>query len=205
MLTVHHLANSQSERIVWLCEELALPYELIRYDREESGAAPPDYKALHPAGTAPVIVDGDVRLAETTAIVDYIARRHAGGRLLLGPEHRDFAEFLFWYHYANGTVLPALMTDYLSDRLGAPRAGGRTDRAFALAEQRLGEAEWFAGSEFTAADIMMTFPLTRGRATLGRDLSTSPNLLAYLTRIGQRPAFRAAMAKAEPDRPPALD
>ena len=205
MLTVHHLGTSQSERIVWLCEELGLPYELIHYERESSGAAPPGYKALHPAGTAPVVTDGDVVLAETGAIVEYIARRYGGGRLILGPEHHDFPDYLFWFHYANGSMVPAFMMEMVAKRLGAEALSDRTDIAFRLVEHRLGEAEWFAGSEFTAADIMMIFPLTRARIFSGRSLDDSPNLLTYLQRIGERPAFVTAMIKAEPDMPPKLD
>lgn len=198
MLTVHHLGVSQSERIVWLCEELGVPYDLVRYERLPSMAAPPGYKALHPVGTAPVITDGDLVLAETGAIVDYVARRHAAGRLLLGPDHPDFADFLFWFHYANGSMIPAFMMDMTAQRLGAPRSSDRSDIAFALVERRLGAATWFAGDDFTAADIMMVFPLTRARAAAGRDIAGLPNLAAYLERVRARPAYQAAMAKAEP-------
>jgi len=204
MLTIHHLGASQSERIVWLCEELGLPYELIRYEREATGAAPPEYKALHPAGTAPIITDGQTVLAESGAVMEYIARRHGGGRLLLGPEHKDFTNFLFWFHYGNGSMVPAFMMDVVAKRLGAPSISGRSDNAFRLVEQRLGEAEWFAGDAFTAADIMMVFPLTSARAFSGKDISDSPNLLAYLKRVGAREGYRAAMAKAEPHRAPQL-
>jgi glutathione S-transferase len=205
MLTIHHLGLSQSERIIWLCEELGIPYELIRYEREPSMAAPPAYKALHPVGTAPVITDGELTLAETCAIVEYIARKHGGGRLIPGPEHPGFADYLFWFHYANGSILPAFMMDMTAKRMGAAPASSRSDIAFALAEKRLGEAPYFAGEEFTAADILMGFPLTRLRAFSQRDISTLPNIRAYLQRIGTRPAFQAAMAKAEPNMPPKLD
>lgn len=207
MLTVHHLGLSQSERIIWLCEELGIPYELIRYEREPTMAAPPAYKALHPAATAPVITDGELALAETCAIVEYIARKHGGGRLILGPEHPDFAHYLFWFHYANGSIMPAFMMDMTAKRFGAAaeQVGARSDIAFDLAEQRLGEAEFFAGDEFTAADILMGFPLTRLRAFSKRDIADKPNMRAYLQRIGARPAFQAAMAKAEPNMPPKLD
>jgi glutathione S-transferase len=205
MLTVHHLGMSQSERIVWLCEELGVPYELVRYEREPSMAAPPAYKALHPVGTAPTIVDGGLTLAESGAIIEYIAQRYGGGRLILGPGHKDFANYLFWFHFANGSLLPAFMMDMTAKRLGAAPASSRTDNAFRLIEQRLGEAKWFAGDEFSAADIMMVFPLTRARVFSGRDISGSPNLLAYLQRVGERPAYQAAMAKAEPNHPPKLD
>ncbi|MCE7795805.1 glutathione S-transferase family protein [Sphingobium sufflavum] len=211
MLTIHHLGGSQSERIVWLCEELGLPYDLVRYDRDpQTRAAPPEYKALHPAGTAPVIRDGAVTLAETGAIMDYIVRRHGKSDLTPGPEHPDFAPFLFWYHYANGSMMPAIMMDLVAQRLGAPvqtpgLANGRTDTAFRLVEERLGEAPWFAGADFSAADIMMAFPLSTMRLYSRRDISDSPNLQGWLRRIGARPAYRAAMARAEPDRAPLLD
>ncbi len=205
MLTIHHLGLSQSERIIWLCEELGVPYELVRYEREPSMAAPPAYKALHPLGTAPIITDGALVLAETCAIVEYIVQKYGGGRLFLGPEHPDFADFLFWYHYANGTVMPAFMMDMTANRAGAPPMTGRTDLAFKLIEDRLGKAEWFAGHEFTAADILMVFPLTRARLISARDISAMPNLLAYLKRIGNRPGFRKAMTIAEPNMPPRLD
>lgn len=144
-------------------------------------------------------------LAETGAIVEYIAQVHAGGRLILGPEDPGFSDYLFWFHFANGSMVPAFMMDMVAKRTGAGSLSARTDTAFGLVEQRLGEAQWFAGSEFTAADIMMVFPLTSARAYSGRELTGSPNTRAYLQRIGERPAFRAAMAKAEPDRAPKLD
>src|SRR6516165_3887536 len=205
MLTVHHLGLSQSERIVWLCEGLGVPYELVRYEREASMAAPPASKALHPLGTAPTITDGDLTLAESGAIIEYIAQRHGGGRLILGPAHKDFTNYLFWFHFANGSLLPAFMMDMTAKRLGATPASSRTDNAFRLIEQRLGKAKWFAGDEFSAADIMMVFPLTRARGFSGRDISDSPNLLAYLQRVGERPTYQIAMAKAEPNLPPKLD
>ena len=208
MLKVHHLGVSQSERIVWLCEELGIPYDLVRYDREPTRAAPPEYKALHPVGTAPIIQDGDLVLSESGAIAEYIARRHGGGRLILGPEHPDFADYLFWFHYANASVLAAVMMDAVALRMGggeAPKGRrSRTDIAFDLVEQRLAKATWFAGEEFTLADIMMVFPLTTMRLHVPRDIADRPNLLAYLQRVSARPAYRAAMAKGDPGMTPKL-
>jgi glutathione S-transferase len=104
MLTVHHLGKSQSERIVWLCEELGIPYELRRYDRDPvTILAPAEYRALHPIGAAPVITDGDLVLAESAAITEYIIVKHGNGRLALGPSHPGFAAYLYWFHFANGT------------------------------------------------------------------------------------------------------
>ena len=206
MLIVHHLGLSQSDRIVWLCEELGLPYELRRYDRDPTTrAAPPEYKALHPFGTAPVIQDGTLTLAESGAIIEYLCRKHGDGRLLLGPDHPEYANFLFWFHFANGSVLPAVMMEMAAVWLGvepdAARAhptGSRTDKAFAMAEIRLGEAPWFGGDELSAADIMMLFTLTTMRRFAPRDMTRYPNIRAYLKRVGARPAYARAMEKADP-------
>ena len=167
-------------------------------------AAPAAYKALHPLGTAPIITDDGLALAESGAIVEYICRKYANGRLLLGPEHPEFADFLYWFHFANGTMLASMMMDLVAKRMGAASAGDRTQHAYDLVEQRLGEAEWFSGNTFTAADVMMGFALTSGRLFSGRKLDDTPNLRAYLQRVGARPAFQAAMAKAEPQREPML-
>ena len=192
MITVHHLAASQSDRILWLCEELGLPYELRRYEREPRGAAPPEFKALHPFGTAPVIEDGDLVLGESGAIVEYLCMRHGGGRLVLGPDDEDYPDYLYWFHFANGSMVPGLMVDYVTAAAGGKGAGegpSRSERAIALAEARLGEVPYFAGRAFTAADIMMCLP----RFGESRDLSNSPNIQAYLERIGERPAWQRTL------------
>jgi glutathione S-transferase len=204
MLTVHHLGKSQSERIVWLCEELAIPYELKRYARAPL-LAPADYKALHPIGTAPVITDGDLVLAESGAIVQYVTSKHGGGRLALTAGDPDFAHFLYWFHFANGT-LQALMGRCMilarlklaDDNPVLVAARERLDRAFDVVEARTREAEYFAGDAFTAADIMMGFSLTTMRYFLPYDLARLPNLRKYLRRIGARPAYQRAMAKGDP-------
>ncbi len=209
MLTVHHLGVSQSERIVWLCEELGIPYELKRYDRDPvTRLAPPEYKALHPLGAAPIITDGDVVLPESGAIIEYIIGKYGNGRLTVGPEAPNYADYLFWFHFANGTMMPRHMQ--LLGRPGddeTPRARFMRERAEAtwtLVEQRLGEAPYFAGPELTAADIIMVFILTTMRAFTQRDLAPYPNIRAYLQRIGARPAYQRAMAKGDPDMTPAL-
>ena len=205
MITVHHLGVSQSERIVWLCEELGIAYELKTYPRESNGAAPPAYKALHPQGTAPVITDGPLALAETGAIVDYILARHDGGRLVVGPQAPNFPDYLYWLHFGNGFFVPAAMMGIVATRMAgdnkqaAQGFSGRLELAYRMTEERLGEVPYFAGPEFTAADIMMVFPLTTMRAATGRSLGASPHLRAYLTRIGGRPAYQRAMKKADPE------
>ena len=209
MLTVHHLGVSQSERIVWLCEELGLAYELKRYDREPQGMAPADYKALHPLGAAPVITDGDVVLAESGAIMEYILAKYGDGRLAVGPDEPNFADYLYWLHFSNGTFMPAHMT-LMFQRFTAGAEGvaaflaERADRLWRFVDERLGEVPYFAGEEFTAADIIMGFPLTTMRAFLQRDLSPYPNICAYLKRIGERPAYRRAIEKGDPQMQPFL-
>ena len=211
MLTIHHLQASQSERIVWLCEELGIDYDLKTYRREANGAAPPALKALHPQGTAPIITDGEVTLAETGAIVDYILARHGTGKLVVASDAPHFADYLYWLHFANGFFVPSAMMFIVATRMAGdnPQAaqlfGGRYELAYRLSEARLGETPYFAGSEFTAADIMMVFSLTTMRAVAGRSLDSLPNLRTYLQRIGERPAYRRAMSKGDPDMKPALD
>lgn len=206
MLTVHHLGISQSERVVWLCEELGIPYELKLYTRDPvTRLAPPELRALHPAGTAPVMTDGPVQIAESGAIMQYIIAKYGGGRLALPPEHPDFANYLYWFHFANGNLQPHLGRNMVLNRIEAAKghpaalaARERVERALAMVEARLGEVPYFAGDEFTAADIMNVFTLTTMRNFQPWDLSGYPNVLAYLARVSQRPAYVAAMAKGDP-------
>jgi len=212
MLTVHHLRVSQSERIVWLCEELEIPYELKCYARDPvSRLAPPECRALHPTGTAPVITEGDLTLAESGAIVDYIIAKHGGERLALGPDHPNFAEYLYWFHFANGNLQPSMMRDALLRWVDVPADNPiamliheRLERSFALLEARLAQTPYLAGAEFTAADIMNLFSLTTMRMFHPIDLTPYPAILAYLQRIGARDAYQRAMRKSDPDMAPLL-
>jgi glutathione S-transferase len=206
MLIVHHLGRSQSERIVWLCEELGITYELRHYTRDlVTMLSPPELRALHPIGAAPVITDGAVVLAESGAILDYIMAKHGGGRLALGPDHPDFAQYLYWLHYANGTLQPAMGRNMILRRLNLPADNpvllamrGRLDRALGLVEARLASVPWLAGEAFTAADIMTVFSLTTMRYFLPVDLGGYPAIRAYLQRIGARDGYRRAMRKGDP-------
>jgi glutathione S-transferase len=212
MLTVHHLGISQSDRIVWLCEELEIPYKLVRYERDPvTRMAPAGYKALHPFGTAPVITDGDLVLGESGAIIEYIIAKHGGGRLAVTSDRPEFADYLYWLHFANGSMMPSVSIDLIMTRLGvslqteAARAlRVRGDLAYAMIEKRLGVVDYFAGNTFTAADIIMLFSLTTMRVFAPRDLSAFPNIRAYLKRIGARPAFQRAAKKGDPDLTPLL-
>ncbi len=209
MLTVHHLRLSQSERIVWLCEELGVEYDLKNYvRREDNNLAPDEYKALHSMGIAPVITDNDMVLGESGAICEYIDRKYGGSRLSPGPDHPDFADHLFWLHFANGTFMATGMCEIVCAYTGATPPDfveDRSRRGWALVETRLGEAEFFGGSQLTTADVMMGFALTTMRDFVEHSLDDSPNLRAYLARIGARPAYRRAMAKCEPGMTPKLD
>jgi glutathione S-transferase len=206
MLTVHHLGVSQSERVVWLCEELGVSYDLKLYQRDAvTRLAPPEYKALHPLGAAPVIQDGDVLLAESGAIVEYIVAKYGNGRLVRAPDHPDFALFLYWFHFANGTLQPATGRNMILGRLGLPADNpliramkARLKLALGLVEARLGKAGYLAGDELTTADIMAVFSLTTMRYFLPYDLAPYPAILAYLQRIAARPAYRRAMQKGDP-------
>jgi glutathione S-transferase len=212
MLTVHHLGVSQSERIVWLCEELGLDYELKRYDRDpETRLAPAVYKALHPMGTAPVITDGKLVMSESGAIVEYILGRYGNGRLAVAPDQSNFADYVFWLHFSNGSMMPHELIRLVCTLIGATDSAilqsllARSDRSYALVEQRLGEADYFAGPELTAADIMMVFTLTTMRMFEQRDLTGCPNIRRYLKRIGERPSYRRAMEKGDPGMRPLLE
>lgn len=213
MITLHHLGVSQSERILWLLEELGQPYELIRYTRAASGAAPAEYKALSPTEQAPVIEDGPLRLAESAAIVEYLLATYGNGRLRVHPGEPGYADYLFWFHFGNSSMMPGEMGRLIVSRLGEAAAASdfgkrmiaRADHPFTLAERRLAEAAYFAGDQFSAADIMMVFPMTTMRTYTGRDLSCYPNLLAYLARIGARPAYQRAMQAGDPGMTPMLD
>ncbi len=210
-LTVHHLGRSQSERIVWLCEELGIDYELRRYERDPATRlAPPDYKALHPIGTAPVVTDGDLVLGESGAIMEYLIAKHGGGRLARAAGHPEFANYLYWLHYANASFQALLHRTLVARRLEPPAGhrvladlAARLERALRFIDARLAESSYLAGDVLTAADIMIVFPLTTMRTFTPYDLQQYPGILAYLRRIGAREAYQRAMRNADPslDRP----
>jgi len=203
MIKVHHLENSRSQRILWLLEELELPYEIIRYERDsKTMLGPPALRAVHPLGKSPLIEDRGRAIAETGAIVEYLVEKAEGK--LGAPANRDqvllYRHFL---HYAEGSMMPPLFGLLIVGRLGLL---GRPAKAPILEmfghhldwlETELGERAWFAGDEFTAADVMMSFPLevARTRAGLAAD---HPNLVDWLERIHARPAYAEALKKGGP-------
>ncbi|MEZ5687865.1 MAG: glutathione S-transferase [Caenibius sp.] len=205
MLTVHHLRNSQSERVVWLCEELGLDYDLKVYNRQEDQFAPPEYRALSPMGIAPVITDGDITMGESGAIMEYIDRKYGGSRHSPGPDHPDFADHVFWLHFSNATFMANVMMHVALLFAGVDVVPAfvkeRTHNAWKMAEDRLGTADWFGGSRPTTADFMMGYTLTRGAVYSDNGMAETPHLDAYIKRIAKRPAYQRAMAKAEPGEP----
>ena len=212
MLTVHHLRRSQSERIVWLCEELALDYALKSYDRDPvTRLAPAAYRALHPMGIAPVIEDGDVLLPESGAIVEYLLAKHGDGRLTLPVAHADYPHYVHWLHFANGNLQPVMGRNMILRRLELPADNAvaqstraRLDLTLRVLDDRLAKAPWLAGDTFTAADVMTVFSLTTMRLFYALDLAPWPHIRAYLQRVGARPAYRRAMEKGDPGFAPML-
>jgi glutathione S-transferase len=213
MITVHHLNNSRSQRILWLLEELDLPYEVKRYERDaKTMLAPPELKAVHPLGKSPVITEDGRTIAETGAIVEYILAEHGQGRLIppAGTEQRR--RYTYWLHFAEGSAMPPLVMTLLFAEMPKRMPalirpigrmigqGVRTsylqpmlDAQLALMDAELGHGGWFAGDEFTAADVMMSFPVEA--ATSRGGLGAHDRLKEWLTRIHGRPAYQAALEK----------
>jgi glutathione S-transferase len=203
MIRVHHLNNSRSQRVLWLLEELELPYEVVRYQRDaKTMLAPPALKNIHPLGKSPVIEDDGRTLAETGAIVAYIVSRYGPS---LAPEANSqlYWRYIYWLHYAEGSAMPPLLMKLILNRLrwlGIP-ARGFVDRQLTLhlnyIEAELASSTWFVGEQFSGADIMMSFPLEAAAQRAGLDASR-PKLWAFLQRIHSRPAYRRALEKGGP-------
>lgn len=218
MVVVHHLENSRSQRVLWLLEELGVPYEVKRYERnKETMLAPPELRAVHPLGKSPVITDGSATVAESGAIMEYLVERYGNGRLIPPAGTPDRLRYTYWLHYAEGSAMPPLLMKLVFDRVETapmpffvkPVARGIAGKVkstfiepqlklhFDYLEAELGKATWFAGEEMTAADVQMSFPIeaaaARGSGTGGR-----PRLTAFLQRIHARPAYQRALATGGP-------
>jgi glutathione S-transferase len=204
-ITIFHLETSRSERIVWLMEELGLSYEMEVFPRETTAAAPHPLKEIHTLGRAPVIRDGDAVLAESGAIVDYIVHRHGGGRLALPSGDPRYARYLYWLHFAEGSLMSLLLIVLVLGRVKEAAASAvparmreRMNQMLSFVDRDLAGGPWFVGEAFTAADVMMVFPFTTLRNFLDYDLAPYANIVAYLARIGARPAYKKAMSLAGP-------
>jgi glutathione S-transferase len=215
VITVHHLNNSRSQRILWLLEELGVAYEIKRYQRDPATMlAPPELLAVHPLGKSPVISEDVHTIAESGAIIEYLLERYDDGRLLPQPGTPERLRYRYWLHFAEGSAMSPLLLKLIFDRIDAapkpffvkPIARGisakvtsafiapNLKRHLDFMESELGAREWFAGAEFSAADIQMSFPLEVSRQRGGLD-DRRPRLMRFLQRIHTRAAYQRALAK----------
>ncbi len=218
MITVHHLENSRSQRVLWLLEELGLPYEVKRYERDrKTMLAPPELRAVHPLGKSPVITEGEATVAESGAIFEYLLDEH-------DPEHRlrpaartpEGRRYTYWLHFAEGSAMPPLLMKLVFNKVGTaapllvrPVAKGiaaEVNRSFIdpnlrsqlkFMEAELSQRPWFAGEQFSAADIQMSFPLEAAASRGGLD-QHYPKLVDFLARIHARPAYQRALEAGGP-------
>jgi len=218
MIEVHHLNHSRSQRVLWLLEELALPYQVTHYARDaKSSLAPPALLAIHPLGKSPVITDGESTVAESGAIIEYLLDRYGQGRLRPESGTLNRQRFTYWLHYAEGSAMPPLLLSLIFSKVArapAPFFVRPIARAIAdkvrlnfidpqlklhldFMETELGKSQWFAGEEFSAADIQMSFPIEAAVARGGLD-AARPNLWAFLQKIRARPAYRRALEAGGP-------
>jgi glutathione S-transferase len=200
MLTVHHLNNSRSQRILWLLEELELPYELKCYQRDATtNLAPPELEAVHPLGKSPVLTDGDNTIIESGAIIDYILRRHGNGRLMPEPGTIEHEQYLQWLHYAEGSAMLPLMLRMYTGRLpdgGAalqPRIDDELNRHLGYIDNALKGVDWIVANTFSGADVQLSF--VAEIAPLLHPDGYFPNLAAMRTRFQRRPAYQRALKK----------
>jgi glutathione S-transferase len=218
VITLHHLENSRSQRIVWLLEELGVEYEINRYERDKkTGLAPLDLMKVHPLGKAPVITDGELVVAESGAIIEYLVNTYDDGHLLPAKGTPERMDYNYWMHYAEGTFMPLMIVSLIMSRIETakmpffvkPIAKGivakvrqgylspNIKRNLVYMNDVLGKSTWFCGEEISAADIQMSFPLEA--AEVRTDLSNSyPNLKAFLDRVKKRPAYQAGLKRGGP-------
>jgi glutathione S-transferase len=215
MIVVHHLNNSRSQRVLWLLEELGVEYDIKRYQRDATTMlAPASLRAVHPLGKSPVITDGDLTIAESGAIVEYLVDRYGAGRLIPAPGTPERLRYTYWLHYAEGSAMPPLLMKLIFDRIEkgpmpffirpvARAIAGKAKSSFIepniarhldFMEAELGKNEWFAGKKFSAADIQISFPLEAAAARGGLDASR-PKLMAFLQRIHARQAYKRAIER----------
>jgi len=218
MITVHHLNNSRSQRVLWLLEELGLPYEITKYERDaKTMLAPAALRQVHPLGKSPVVTDDAVTVAESGAIVDYLVTSRGSGRLQPAAGTPERLRYSYWLHFAEGSAMPPLLMKLVFDKIVAtpmpffakpiakaiaknvlqsfvmPNVNSQLD----FMEAELGRSEWFAGAEFTAADIQMSFPLEAAAQRAGLN-GSRPRLMAWLQKIHARPAYRRALERGGP-------
>lgn len=218
MITVHHLNNSRSQRVLWLLEELGLPYEIKHYQRDpKTMLAPPELRAVHPLGKSPVITDEGLTIAESGAILEYLVDRYGDGRLKPVAGTEDALRYRYWMHYAEGSAMPPLLLKLVFDRIErapvpffvkpiaksiAAKAKAsfvqpQIDNHMNYLEAQLAKSPWFAGGEFTAADVQMSFPL-EAAVQRGGPVAKQPRITDFLQRIHARPAYLRALERGGP-------
>jgi len=215
MIIVHHLNNSRSQRVLWLLEELGMPYEIKHYQRDATtNLAPPELLKVHPLGKSPVITDGDLMVAETGAVIEYLVDR--SGKLRPSPGTPEHRRYTYWLHFAEGSAMPPLLMTLILRRIRKsgpffirPIARRIADtvldgfvtpnivRQLAFMESELAARPWFAGNEFSAADVQMSFPLEVAAVRGGLD-THYPRLTDFLARIHERPGYQAALKRGGP-------
>jgi glutathione S-transferase len=199
MIRVHHLNNSRSQRVLWLLEEIGTPYEVVRYQRKATMLAPQELKRVHPLGKSPVIEDDGKNFAETGLIVEYLVERY-GPDLAPTRDSDLYWRYKYWLHYAEGSLMPPLLLKLVVKRLGLfglPARGfvnSQLKLHLDFLEAELGSTPWFLGESFSAADIMLSFPLEAANERAGLD-QTRPRLMDFLGRIHARPAYRRAIER----------
>ncbi len=217
MITVHHLNNSRSQRVLWLLEELELPYEIVRYQRDpKTMLAPPELRAVHPLGKSPVVSDGTRVVAESGAVIEYLVERYGQGRLAPESGSDERLRYRYWLHYAEGSLMPLMLLKLVAARIAhapmpffaRPVARGiaqNLERTFLgpqvalhldYIESELGKSRWFVGEAFSAADIQMSFPLEASRMRADFAPARFPRTSEFLANIAARPAYQRAQQKA---------
>lgn len=214
MILVHHLNNSRSQRVLWLLEELGIEYDIKRYERDpKTMLAPASLRAVHPLGKSPVITDGPLTLAESGAVIEYLVDRYGNGRLAPAPGTPERLRYTYWMHYAEGSAMSPLLLKLIFNRIprGVPAlirpvakliskgvlrqlVDPQIEQHLSYMESELTKYPWFAGTEFTAADIQMSFPLEAAASRGGLD-ARRPKLMAFLERIHARPAYQRALER----------
>jgi glutathione S-transferase len=213
MITVHHLNNSRSQRVLWLLEELELPYQIVKYERDpRTMLAPASLRAVHPLGKSPVITDGDATLAESGAILEYLVETYGKGRLAPPAGTPGYRDYRYFMHYAEGSLMPFLVMKLVFNKVStdapflvrpiAKTISGTVSSRFldpnlkahlAFLADHLGKHAWFAGDAFSAADVQMSFPIEGAIARAGGGIP--PKLTEWLAKIQARPAYRRAIEK----------
>ena len=218
MITVHHLNNSRSQRVLWLLEELGLPYEIKHYQRDaKTMLAPPELREVHPLGKSPVVSEDGTTVAESGAIIEYLVERHGAGRLAPAAATPEHLRYRYWLHFAEGSAMPPLLLKLVFDQIARAKlpffvkpvvravsakvlgsfVTPNLERQLDFMEAELGRSAWFAGEDFSAADIQMSFPLEAAVQRAGLNASR-PKLMAFLARIHARPAFQRALERGGP-------